>query len=393
MPVPRLKRYDGPAILSYGFRPFFFLGALYAGLAILLWLPMVFGQLRLATAFDPVDWHIHEMLFGFLPAVVTGFLLTAVPNWTGRLPVQGRPLGVLVALWVIGRAAVLLSALTGPVAAALLDCLFLLAVAGVTANEIVAGRNGRNLKVLIPLTVLLLANVLFHAEAYFSGTSDYARRLAVAAAIMLIVLIGGRIIPSFTRNWLAREKPGRLPAAFGRFDGATVMVSVLAFAGWIAAPAAPATGLVMIVAGLLHVLRLARWAGDRTIREPLVLVLHLAYLFVPAGFVLAGLAAIRPDLVVPAAGLHAFGAGAIGAMTLAVMMRASLGHTGHALAMDRIMKAVYAAAVVAALLRVSAAFDWAHFQSLVLLSGLAWSLAFIGFATAFAPKLFTRRRP
>lgn len=388
MPVPRLKTYAGPAILSYGFRPFFFLGGLYAGLAILLWLPMVFGQLRLLTAFDPVDWHIHEMLLGFLPAVVTGFLLTAVPNWTGRLPVQGRPLGVLVALWMIGRIAVLFSALIGPVAAGVLDCLFLLAVAGVTANEILAGKNWRNLKVLIPLTVLLFANVLFHAEAFFSGSSDYARRLAVAAAVMLIILIGGRIIPSFTRNWLAREKPGRLPAAFSKFDAATIVFSIAAFSAWVAAPLSYSAGLLMLGAGFLHLVRLARWAGDRSWREPLVLVLHLSYLFLPAGFILAGLAPLTPSTVSSAAGLHAFGAGAIGTMTLAVMMRASLGHTGHALVMSRLSQAVYACAAAAALTRIAATFDDADFETLVALSGLMWAIAFIGFATAFAPKLF-----
>lgn len=388
MPVPRLKPYTGPAILSYGFRPFFFLGGFYAGLAILLWLPMVFGRLRLLTAFDPVDWHIHEMLFGFLPAIVTGFLLTAVPNWTGRLPVQGRPLGVLVALWIVGRVAVLVSALIGPIAAGALDCLFLLAVAGVTANEIVAGKNWRNLKVLIPLIVLLFANVLFHAEAFFSGTSGYARRLAVAAGIMLIILIGGRIIPSFTRNWLAREKPGRLPAAFGKFDAATIVFSIAAFSAWVAAPLSHSAGLLMLGAGFLHLVRLARWAGDRSWREPLVLVLHLSYLFLPAGFILAGLAPLTPSTVSSAAGLHAFGAGAIGTMTLAVMMRASLGHTGHALTMSRLSQAVYACAAAAALTRIAATFDDGDFETLVVLSGVLWTIAFIGFATAFAHKLF-----
>lgn len=391
MAIPRLKAYDGPAILSYGFRPFFFLGALYGGLAILLWLPLLFGWLALKTAFDPVDWHIHEMLFGFLPAIVTGFLLTAVPNWTGRLPVQGKPLGILVALWLIGRVAVLFSAVIGPITAGFLDCAFLLTVAGVIANEIVAGRNWRNLKVLIPVTVLLFANVLFHAEAYFSGTSDYARRLAVAAAVMLIILIGGRIIPSFTRNWLARERPGRLPAAFGRFDATSVATSAAAFALWVAAPMSTAAGLTMVAAGILHLLRLARWAGDRTWREPLVLVLHLSYLFVPAGFVLAGLAALTPAAVLPAAGLHAFGAGAIGTMTLAVMMRASLGHTGHALVMSRLSQAIYASAAAAALARMAAAFDGADFERLVALSGLLWALSFMGFAASFAAKLLRKR--
>ena len=391
MPTPRTRAYDGPAVLSYGFRPFFFLGALYGALAILLWLPLLFGKLRLETAFDPVDWHVHEMLFGFLPAIVTGFLLTAVPNWTGRLPVQGMPLALLVSLWLLGRIAVLFSAVIGPIAAGALDCLFLLAVAAVTANEIIAGNNWRNLKVLVPVTILLFANVLFHAEAYFSGTSDYARRVAVAAATMLIVLIGGRIIPSFTRNWLSRQKPGRLPTAFGRFDAVAIIISVPAFAIWVAAPFSVPAGCLMLAAGILHLLRLARWAGERTSREPLVLVLHLSYLFIPVGFVLSGLAALAPSSVLPAAGLHAFGAGAIGTMTLSVMMRASLGHTGHALTMSALSRAIYASACAAAFVRIVAAFDTADFEPLILLSGLLWALAFIGFAVSFALKLLRKR--
>lgn len=392
MPIPRLKTYQGPALFSYGFRPFFLFGALYSGLAILLWVLVLFGWLKLHTTFDPVDWHVHEMLFGFLPAVITGFLLTAVPNWTGRLPVQGGPLAALFVLWLVGRVAVTYSALIGALPAAVLDCLFLAAMTFVAANEIIAGRNWRNLKVVIPLAVLLLANVLFHTEAYLTGTTDYARRLAIAAGVALIMLIGGRIIPSFTRNWLARENPGRLPAPFDRFDIATVVVSVLAFALWVAAPASLASGVAMVVAGLLNFARLARWAGDRTWREPLVLVLHIAYFFVPLGFVLSGLAAVAPDLVMPAAGLHAFGAGAIGAMTLAVMMRASLGHTGHALTMNALSRIAFVAVVVAVVARLIAAFDWQDFGWLIALSGAAWAAAFAGFGLAYGPKLLRKKK-
>src|SRR3982751_4744136 len=149
--VPRLRPYQGPALFSYGFRPFFLAGAIWAALAILLWLPMFFGEMQIPTAFSPMDWHAHEMLFGYLPAIVTGFLLTAIPNWTGRLPVQGLPLLALVVLWLAGRAAVFFSADIGWQAAALIDGSFLLAVSAAAAREIVAGRNWRNLKVLLPL--------------------------------------------------------------------------------------------------------------------------------------------------------------------------------------------------------------------------------------------------
>src|SRR6516164_8860256 len=139
-PIPRLKTYSGPALLSYGFRPFFLLGAVYAGLGILIWLPLFFGSLTLATAFSPLDWHIHEMLYGYLPAVMTGFLLTAIPNWTGRLPLQGAALAVLVAVWIAGRVAVCFSTLIGPIATGVLDVLFLVLIAAAAAREVVAGR-------------------------------------------------------------------------------------------------------------------------------------------------------------------------------------------------------------------------------------------------------------
>src|SRR6516164_7368841 len=144
-PIPRLKTYSGPALLSYGFRPFFLLGAIYAGLGILIWLPLFLGHLTLPTAFSPLDWHIHEMLYGYLPAAMTGVLLTAIPNWTGRLPLQGAELAVLVAVWIAGRVAVCISAVIGPFAAGVVDVSFLVLIGAAACREVVAGRNWRNL--------------------------------------------------------------------------------------------------------------------------------------------------------------------------------------------------------------------------------------------------------
>ena len=225
MPTLRLRRNDGAAILSYGFRPFFLLGSIYSGLAILVWLPVFRGELELASVLAPRDWHIHEMLYGYLPAVITGFLLTAVPNWTGRLPLQGRPLLVLVLIWLAGRIAVTMSAWTGWAAAAVVDLAFPLAVGTAVAREIVAGRNWRNLKVLTVLAVLFAGNIIFHVEAHVNGFADVGVRVGIAGSVVLIMVIGGRIIPSFTRNWLARENPGRLPASFGRFDVVSVVLA------------------------------------------------------------------------------------------------------------------------------------------------------------------------
>ena len=313
-PVPRLKDYRGPALLSYGFRPFFLLGAVFAGLAILAWLPMFAGELALSTAFGPIDWHVHEMLYGYVPAVVTGFLLTAIPNWTGRLPIQGMPLLILVAVWLAGRVAVTFSAEIGWLPATIVDVAFLALVVAAAAREIVAGKNWRNLRVVGLVTLLLAGNIAFHLEAHINGSAEYGARIGIAAVVLLIVVIGGRIIPSFTRNWLARENPGRLPAPFARFDVAVIGFTAATLALWIVLPSARATGAALGIAGVLHIVRLARWAGDRTFRDRLVLILHVGYAFVPLGFLLAGAAVF--GLGEQSAAIHAWMVGAAGVMTL-----------------------------------------------------------------------------
>lgn len=388
-PIPRLRDYTGPALLSYGFRPFFLFGSLYAGLAILAWLPMFYGELELSTGFAPRDWHIHEMLYGYLPAVITGFLLTAVPNWTGRMPLQGRPLLLLVLVWAAGRAAVTTSAWIGWEAAALIDNAFLLLVAAALAREIVKGRNWRNLKVLIALGVLTIGNIVFHLESHLVGAADYGTRVGIAATMMLIMLVGGRIIPSFTRNWLVRENPGRLPASFGTFDVISMIAAGAALLAWIVGPDWRVTGAALIAAGVLQAVRLARWAGERTWRDRLVLILHVAYAFVPLGFVLVGLTAL--GLLPSGAGIHAWTGGAMGIMTLAVMSRASLGHTGRALVATASMQGLYLLLVAAALARVCAAIHPSWSDVLLHVAGGAWAGAFVGFALAYW-KVFTHPR-
>jgi len=384
-PIPRLKPYAGPALFAYGFRPFFLFGALYAGAMILIWIPVFTGAFAVPTAFAPRDWHVHEMLYGYVPAVVTGFLLTAIPNWTGRLPLQGRPLLILLLAWFAGRLAVTCSGTTGWLAALVIDGGFLVLVAAAAAREIIAGANRSNLRVVLLVGLLAAGNIAFHLEAHFAGTAEYSTRTGLAVVIMLITLIGGRIVPSFTRNWLARENPGRLPAPFGRFDAIAIAVGAAALALWIVLPQAPAAAVALLTAGALHAVRLARWAGDRTARERLVLILHLGYAFIPAGFLLTGRAAL--DLVPAAVGIHAFAGGTIGTMTLAVMTRASLGHTGRALVASRATQAIYAAIVLAAVLRIAAAIAPAQAMLLLAIAGLLWSAAFLGFGAAYGPIL------
>jgi uncharacterized protein involved in response to NO len=386
----QMRNWQGPALLSYGFRPFFLGGAVWAALAMVLWVPMLNGDLTLPSAFDPVSWHAHELLFGYLGAVAAGFLLTAVPNWTGRLPIVGWRLGLLALLWLAGRLAIAVSAHLppGPVAAA--DLAFPLLLALVTGREIVAGRNWRNLMVLAMLAVLTLGNALFHWEA---AQGDFAARgaglrLGLGAAILMIALIGGRIVPSFTRNWLVKRGGGALPVppmqGFDRLSLAALAVAVLV---WVLAPASVVTGISLLVAGGLHLARLARWCGHRTLAEPLVLALHLGYLFLPLGALAIGTGALWPGLIDQAAAQHLWMAGAIGLMTLAVMTRASLGHTGQALTAGPGSVTIYAAVTIATLARFAAgtwtqAADW-----LIPLAGIAWILAFAGFALGYGPAL------
>jgi uncharacterized protein involved in response to NO len=390
-PIPRLRLYAGAALLSYGFRPFFLFGSIYAGLAVLAWLPIFYGELSVATTFIPLDWHVHEMIYGYVAAVITGFLLTAIPNWTGRLPIQGTPLMFLVALWLAGRIAITTSTYVGWLAAAVIDISFLLLVAAAAVREIAAGRNWANMKILGILVVMISGNVVFHLEAHFRGVANYGIRLGIGAAITAIMIIGGRIIPSFTRNWLERENPGRLPSPFGRFDAISLLLSVFALAMWVAFPFAVATAVALFVGGILQGVRLCRWAGDRTIQDRLVLVLHVGFAFVPVGFLLTGLAA--SGSVVPSAGIHAWSTGAIGTMTLAVMTRASLGHTGHSLSASSATQALYVAILVAAVTRVAAAL-LVPVASAALLdaAAFAWAATFLGFGVVYGPLLLASRQ-
>lgn len=390
MSSPKLKNYRGPALFSFGFRPFFLFGSLYAGAAMLVWLPVFYGTFGLGTAFAPRDWHIHEMLFGYIAAVLAGFLLTAIPNWTGRLPLQGRPLMVLFAVWVAGRIAISVSATIGWAAAAAIDSAFLVLLAAAAAREIIAGRKWSNLNIVAVVSLLAAGNIAFHVEAHLDGLADYASRAGIAMVMMLISLIGGRIIPSFTRNWLAKRGAGRLPIPFGRFDMITLGISALVLIGWIVRPQDPVTGAALLLCSGLHIARLARWTGYRTTSDRLVLILHLAYAFVPLGFILAALSAW--DIVAPSAGIHAWTGGAIGTMTLAVMTRATLGHTGQTLRASPATHLIYAAVIVAAFSRVCAVLQPDHAGPLLAIAGVAWAAAFTGFAAVYGPALCRRMK-
>ncbi len=402
---PSERRWQGPALLGHGFRPFFLVAGLFAPLAIAWWLVLWRGAAE-APPMGALPWHMHEMLFGYGAAAMAGFLLTAVPNWTGRLPVAGWPLAGLALLWLAGRLAMLLGQGAW---AGLVDAAFLPALALLMGREIIAGRNWRNLRVLAVVALLAGANIWFHLEGGRSAElPDPALRLALGGFVLLIGLIGGRIVPSFTRNWLvqrarvkamqngaAKADPGALPAPFGNADRLAHGLSILALTLWVlplATPgAAAATGALLGAAGLAHLWRLSRWRGRAVAGNPLLLVLHLSYLFLPLGFLALGLAVWAGDALWQSAALHLWGIGAIGGMTLSVMMRASAGHTGRPLMATGMMKGASLLLLLAALLRAAAALSPGE-SWLLDLAGLAWILAFGLFSLQIGPWLVRPRR-
>jgi uncharacterized protein involved in response to NO len=373
-----------------GFRPFFFGGPAWAVVALALWIFSLTGELTLPTAIDALAWHRHEMLFGFVGAAIAGFILTAVPNWTGRLPIAGWPLAGLFGTWFAARLALLFSGLTGLWLAAILDVGLFVVLALLTGREVLES-NYRNLPVVGMVLLFGTANAVDYLSAVgIIGAPDLGWELAVALVVLLISLIGGRIVPSFTRNWMSKQGLNdRLPTQPSRLDMAVIGATALAMLAWITGPAAAPIGVVLIAAAALQAVRLARWGGARTWRDPLVLVLHVGYAWMPVGLALLGLSVL--DAVPRSAAIHALTAGAMATMILAVMTRASLGHTGRELRASIATVVVYALVTAGAVLRVSASLGLVDFAFGIELAGFAWGGALLLFLVAYAPVLWNPR--
>lgn len=291
-------------VFRHAFRICFLLAAIWAAIAVPIWLLSYSGLFSFPDTHGGLNWHAHELIFGYAAMVVCGFLFTAIPNWTGRLPVNGWPLIGLVVLWSAGRIAMLTADTLGPLTAAIIDILFLAAVLAAAAREIVAGKNWRNLRVLILVLWLLLANILFHASVLAHHATDISLRAAVAALVALITLVGGRLTPSFTRNWLVKHNVSRLPAPFGRLDAIAIAAAVVALFAWTAAPTGILIAILAAFAAIFLAWRLSRWQGWKTWHEPLLVILHIGYAFIPIGFAFLAVHAARPDLVPESAMTH-----------------------------------------------------------------------------------------
>lgn len=384
-----VRGYRGPALFSFGFRPFFLLASGFAAVAVPLWIAVMAGGGDIAATVTR-DWHIHEMLFGYTVAVITGYMIIAGANWTGHYPVAGAPVMVLVALWCAGRVAMLG---WGPenTAAMVIDAVFLPVFAAALWREQIAARNGRNLVPCVVVTLLAVANIAFHLRLAQPDLGAIAERLALGLIALLIVVMGGRLVPSFTRNWLAQQGAGREPVPYDRFDLAIAILTAGALLLWQLFPHATATGLALVSAGVGTLLRLMRWRGWEAWRAPLVWGLHLGYLWLALGLVLLGAAIVFPGQVPLSGAIHALTAGGIGTMTLAMMTRTTLSHTGRARRSGYAAPGSFLLVTIAAGLRVAAAFSTTAAQELLAFSALLWCGAFALYTLVYGPMLIKPR--
>ncbi|MGE3787492.1 MAG: NnrS family protein [Nitrospirales bacterium] len=382
------SQYQGPAIWSFGFRPFFLSAALFAGIAVPIWVMMLSDGVGVAWHHVSRLWHIHEMVFGFLPCVIAGFLLTAMPNWTDRPPIRGLPLMWLWLLWLAGRLAMAIPGFP-PLGAAIVDGAFLVAMAVIVWREIVAGKAWDRSPIGVLISLYAVGNLLFHARFLNDAATDAAERLALALLMILLALIGGRITPSFTEDFLEEAKRSQRPGAFGLLDGLSIFLLVMGGLAWIIQPGAMVTGLALVGAGLMHLVRMMRWYGWLAWREPLVFILHVGYAWLAMSMLIIGAAILGVGLH-PEEAIHALTTGAVGAMTLAVMTRASLGHTGRVKHAGPLTVIIYVLVNLGAVLRVFGPGLHVPGTMMLGLAATCWSGAYVLFACGYGPMLFAK---
>jgi uncharacterized protein involved in response to NO len=371
-------------LLALGFRPFFLLAALLAVVGVPVWVAVFFGWMRLPARLWPNGWHAHEMVFGFVVAVLAGFLLTAVRNWTSRPTPSGPALGALVALWLAGRAAILFDGPLPHAAVAAVDLAFLPVLSVAIAVPIVRAKNWKNLGFVPLLLLVWSANVLFHVGS--ATWSPRAIRIAIDVVLMVIVLMGGRVIPSFTANAL-RVTTRQSPLLDWASLSATGLVALLgAVPGW-----ERACGVAALCAGILNGARMLGWRSWATRTSPILWVLHAGYAWLAVGLVLRAVTAFVPGWS-ETAPLHALTVGAMSTLILGMIARVSLGHTGRMLVVHTAIAVAFGMLTLAAVVRVFGPLLWPEAYRLELvLSAALWTAAFGVFVVVYLPILVSPR--
>lgn len=366
------------------------MGGLFVILGIFLWVMTLHGSgLPGTTAL----WHSHEMLIGFALAAVAGFSLTAVANWTGRPAINGAPLALLVLCWLAGRLAMLLSAWLPASLVLLLDILFPVLLAWLLSREIILGRSRRNYPLIVIVFGMAGLNGLYHigAAQWLPGSDRLAIYLLIHMFLILVTIIAGRIVPGFTGNWLRQQGRTQLPVNNEAVNRVALVLTLLVGITASFMPTHPLTGALAFAAALFHGLRLSRWRAFSTLANPLLFVLHAAYLWLPIGYALLG-CSVFGWLFSPTAALHALTMGAIGSMVLAVTTRVALGHTGRALHAARLTVLAYWLLMLAVAVRVFGPLSGKGYMLTIDVSATAWILSFVIFTWVYWP-ILSRPRP
>ena len=376
-------------LFQKGFRPFFLLGALFAVALVPLWVAAFFGHLDVGAYMAPIQWHAHEMVYGFAGAIVAGFLLTAVGNWTNRETAVGGRLALLVGLWAAGRLAMAFPAWLPAELVALADLLFLPALAAAIGRPMLDTGNRRNLKFIVVLTALWSTNLACHLGAL--GLVDAAvirpsLLLAVDLIVLVCLIIGGRVIPMFTRN-----ATGMQTQSYPWLERIAVGGFIAGSLSFLVAPTSPVTGALLVIAGLAVLGRMWGWGSRYTAGQPILWVLHVGHAWIGVGLVFRGLSAFTP-LVASSLATHMLTAGAIGTLTLGMMARVALGHTGRPLTVPRPVAWAFVALTVAVLLRtVVPLVAPAVYATSMSAAGVVWALAFAVYAAYYLPVLTSPR--
>lgn len=377
------SHFRAPVLFALGFRPFYLLAAGLAVAWIPLWVAVWHGHLALPTGFSPLSWHTHEMLFGFTSAVLVGFLLTAVPNWTGRPTITGAPLAGLALLWILGRVLMLTGADLPWQVVAAVDVAFLPLAAAAMLRPLIAAKNRRNIVFPIVLILLSLANLTLHLDAAgVVSTGAAVTRGVLGVMMVILVLMGGRVIPFFTKNRLPMANAG----SNKRLDILAIVSTVLASVLAVAAPMTIFSGLAALVAAVLLVARALPWKPLATRKVPMLWVLHVGHAWIAAALFLR--AGVDFGLDLPAsASDHAFTIGGIGVLTLGMMARTARGHTGRPIEASRLMTTAFAIINLAAVVRVFGPMAVPDFPPVIGVAGLLWALAFLLYLIEYAPIL------
>ena len=379
-------------LLSYAFRPFFLGHGLLAIVAILLWLLAVGGTSPFSFARYDTMWHGHEMLFGFALSAVAGFMLTAVATWTGRAPVRGWTLLMLFVAWIVGRVVMIVAWGQFNVWWSAAELMFPGLLAVVVGREIVRGASRRNYVLVVIVIAIALADLCFHVAAHSAAASLQRQSLhgTMYLIVVLVSVIAGRIIPSFTSNWLRARQINHVAHVSVGAERTTVALSLATGVVATVAPHHSLTAVLACLSAIAHLWRMARWRGFATVSEPLLFVLHVAYAWLPIGFALLALS-IFWNAATFASAVHAFTMGGIGAMTLSVTSRVALGHTGRALRAAPAVVIAYVLLNMAVLVRVASPFIEAYWFA-VGLAGSLWIASWMLFVAAYTRVLMQPRR-